>query len=356
MHADSLLQLLEQKNLLSVAKRYKKVFEKVLSKAMNVKTDILLITDFGTKDKRIAPVMTYSYFLAAESLGCEASVVVRSKDNSKIVSEMKKLDRKSTAILNVSNKLSIVKELGRSFRSFAKLKGCKFVTTSGLGSLPTTGIFNIISPFDINYEKLKRQSSIIKRKLDLGRKVKVTTKAGTSLEIDIRGKTSIPIDGNYKNFPSGGNMPAGEVYLAPVKGAVNGTVVIDGSSRLLNGTVKIQDPIILKMRNGMLHTISGGKEAKLLKASLCAGMRQSSILSNVKRVSEFGIGLNPKSKIYGAMVIDEKALGTAHIALGSNHWFGGDVHSALHLDQVFREPEIQIDGKPLQLPKRKDLL
>ena len=73
-------------------------------------------------------------------------------------------------------------------------------------------------------------------------------------------------------------------------------------------------------------------------------------------IGELGIGFNPKINLMGAMVVDEKALGTAHIALGSNYWFGGDIYSISHLDQVFKNPLILFDGKEFKLPKKSDLL
>ena len=71
----------------------------------------------------------------------------------------------------------------------------------------------------------------------------------------------------------------------------------------------------------------------------------------VKLLSEFGIGINPKAEILGPTVINEKKLGTCHIAIGSNSWFGGDIFAVTHFDQVFNNPTIEIDGKPLDLKK-----
>ena len=48
------------------------------------------------------------------------------------------------------------------------------------------------------------------------------------------------------------------------------------------------------------------------------------------------------------MVLDEKAFNTAHIGIGSNYWFGGDIITFLHLDQVMRNPKVYIDGKMLE--------
>ncbi len=55
-----------------------------------------------------------------------------------------------------------------------------------------------------------------------------------------------------------------------------------------------------------------------------------------KILCEFGIGLNPKvKKLIGFTPIDEKALGTYHIGLGMNHFFGGENNCPFHMDFVF---------------------
>ena len=64
---------------------------------------------------------------------------------------------------------------------------------------------------------------------------------------------------------------------------------------------------------------------------------------------ELGIGLNPKAKLVGAMIMDDKVKGTGHIGIGSNYWFGGTIYAVTHFDQVFRNPKIFLDDKILKL-------
>jgi len=53
--------------------------------------------------------------------------------------------------------------------------------------------------------------------------------------------------------------------------------------------------------------------------------------------------------LIGSTIMDEKVLGTAHIGIGSNHWFGGEIKTVYHGDQVFKNPKIYLDGKLLKL-------
>ena len=69
---------------------------------------------------------------------------------------------------------------------------------------------------------------------------------------------------------------------------------------------------------------------------------------SIHRIGELGIGFNPKAKIIGSTLVDEKTKGTAHIGIGSNYWFGGNIYAIVHLDQIFKNPEIKVDGKQLE--------
>ena len=50
-------------------------------------------------------------------------------------------------------------------------------------------------------------------------------------------------------------------------------------------------------------------------------------------IAELGIGTNPHAKPTGGMIIvDEKLLGTIHIAIGANRLFGGKNEATMHWD------------------------
>ena len=53
--------------------------------------------------------------------------------------------------------------------------------------------------------------------------------------------------------------------------------------------------------------------------------------------------------IIGATIVDEKKLGTAHIAIGSNYWFGGPIRTIIHLDQIMKDVTIEVDGEKLRI-------
>jgi len=62
-------------------------------------------------------------------------------------------------------------------------------------------------------------------------------------------------------------------------------------------------------------------------------------------IAELGIGCNDCASFESITLEAEKALGTCHVAVGSNHLFGGEVEVDVHLDGVIKFPTIYFDGK-----------
>ena len=148
----------------------------------------------------------------------------------------------------------------------------------------------------------------------------------------------------------GGNLPAGEIYIPINKRAAYGKLVVDGSSRQKDSTVLCdKSPITMYVDGGEVKRIAGGKEARSLEKTYDWAVKRAKFPWGIKLLSELGIGLNEKAKIIGSTIIDEKAKNTAHIATGSNGWFGGNIYAIVHLDQVFKNPTIKIDGKKLNI-------
>ena len=98
----------------------------------------------------------------------------------------------------------------------------------------------------------------------------------------------------------------------------------------------------------MITQITGGLEANKLSDTLRIASEKAKNKENVYRIAEVGIGTNKRASIIGPTLINEKTYGTAHIANGSNTWFGGVISSNIHLDHVFRHPKIYLDGEKLE--------
>ena len=363
MHSQELLEWLKKYKLFSIAKNHSVHFRNVLKISLKAKNEsVLIIGDYGRPRHRVPPLMSGAYYLAVKKLGLDVDVVMQDSKNYgdsadlEVVDAFKKKCRQKIIILNLSNKIGRLGRLGKSYRRYIKEKRYRFVSTPGLASINTNGFYSITRALNINYAKLKHECGKLKKALDWGREVVIQTNAGTDIKFNITGCKSISNDGLYDSPGHGGNMPAGEVYIPPKINTAEGRVVIDCTSRNKDDCLHVDKPIVLTVKKGIVTSIEGGSAAEKLKKTVAWAKRRAKNPSMVGQIGELGIGMNPKASISGAMIIDEKVLGTAHVALGSNYWFGGDVFTIIHLDQVFKNPLILIDGKEYKTPKRIGLL
>lgn len=332
------------------------VFKKVLTECLSITNEqILIIGDYGLGNKFISPIITNGYALAARALGFNYNVIMQNAKtrgdyaDEVMVSALKKLPEKSVIIMNVSNRIGRLGSLGNSFRKFCYENKHKFVTSSSLGSLSNESLKTVLRTMDVNYKNMHAKGERIKKILDNGTELNVTTKLGTDLTMDITGVRAIVNSGLYNHPGMGGNMPAGEVYLHPVEGKTNGTFVIDGSMRLKDRTLLVNNPVRVDVEEGSITRISSNYEGKLFQKTLDWAHWKSKKPLSIRKIAEFGIGINPNAKLIGATIIDEKTPDTVHIANGSNAWFGGEIKSIIHLDHVIKKPLIKVDGRLLRV-------
>lgn len=130
------------------------------------------------------------------------------------------------------------------------------------------------------------------------------------------------LDGRQWHIDAGdGDLPCGEIYVAPIETESNGNIYF--KELYLND--KKYDDVSIKVEEGK---VCGSNDAEVNAFF--------SKLSNEDRVvCELGIGMNPNiKKLCGYTVLDEKMMGTFHIAIGANDMFGGTNKSSHHIDFV----------------------
>lgn len=207
----------------------------------------------------------------------------------------------------------------------------------------------------IDYDELQTRCKKLDELFKGAVSVKVTAPEGTDLLIPVVNRKLMFDDGDFSTPGSGGNIPAGEVFISPVVGGCEGTIVYDGSMTFSDGDSILETPITCKVEQGFVTDVTGGAEAKrLLKTITEAESRaiqyekekklpegQGAIYKkNARNIGELGIGLNPAARITGNMLEDEKAFHTCHFAIGEN--YDNDAPSLIHLDGVVREPTITL--------------
>jgi len=184
-----------------------------------------------------------------------------------------------------------------------------------------------------DYKQVRKLTLKVAKVLDKASEVEVRTRAGTHLTFSIRGRRAHSDTGIFHKPGDFGNLPAGEAFIAPLEGTADGRVIVDGSMiDTLHGRIEI------RVKKGEATEILGKHSGKLIKMLDKVGKRAYNL-------AEFGIGTNPKARLIGGVLEDEKVLGTCHIALGDNSTFGGRVRAGIHVDGIFLKPTVKLDGK-----------
>jgi leucyl aminopeptidase (aminopeptidase T) len=191
-----------------------------------------------------------------------------------------------------------------------------------------------------DYSVVGRMSEKMGSTMDHVDKVRITSRAGTDLTFSIKGRIVERDTGILAKAGDFGNLPAGEAYVAPVEGTADGTLVIDGSIASI-GMIKSR-PARVTIKEGFATEFEGGEEARKWEKMLASVRKKEAY-----NVAEFGVGCNPKAKLIGIILEDEKVYGTIHIALGDNSTFGGKVEAGIHLDGMVRNPSLFLDDEPV---------
>lgn len=173
--------------------------------------------------------------------------------------------------------------------------------------------------------------------------IRIRGRAGTDLTLRVSGRPwlsdATPLGpGGYANYPGG------EVFVAPHRDGAEGVLVVDLT---VPYTVEglVDQPVTLRFEGGRAVSIEGGEAARRLRELV----EQAGAGADV--IAEVGLGLNPTVAPRGHVMLDEKAARTAHVAIGRNTGpYGGDNEASIHIDCVFSEPEVEADGRRIELP------
>ena len=132
-----------------------------------------------------------------------------------------------------------------------------------------------------------------------------------------------------------GNLPNGEVRVAPLETEVQGTLVCDSS---IGDLGSIPSPVSIEVVAGRIASIRG-EDQKLVERI----EELTSIDEEAAVIGELGIGINPSARVTGNMLEDEKAVGTVHVAFGNNIEMGGQNGSRTHRDFHILGPTLSIE-------------
>ncbi len=191
---------------------------------------------------------------------------------------------------------------------------------------------------DVDYLKLREQGDKIASVMKTSDKVHITSPDGSDLTFSIKDRPPYVDDGMFDDHALSNkvfmmNLPAGEVCIAPVETSANGVAVFK-YNRFQGHDLK---NIRMEFRDGRIVDIQGDEGAEYYSNVLSGQTGKKDF------IAELGIGMNPRVKrVLGELALDEKIIGTIHIATGENRMLGGVSESSFHWDLVMNEPTLRI--------------
>lgn len=195
-----------------------------------------------------------------------------------------------------------------------------------------------VRALDVDYENVvQKLGQGMSGALRGARDIRVTNPSGTDITFSVEKRAPGLDSGLYRDPGTWGNLPAGEVYVAPVEGSAEGAVVVDGSIASLGLAT---EPVKIEVKHGIATKIVGGLSEQLASVLKSVGRREA-----FNFPAEFGIGCNPAARLSGQLLEDEKVYGTVHFAFGDNSSFGGAVAVGVHLDVMVLSPTVEVDGR-----------
>lgn len=119
-----------------------------------------------------------------------------------------------------------------------------------------------IETMNIDYNKVKEYVERMYRALLGAKKVEVASPLGTHLEASIEDGVVMKDTGILHTKGDFGNLPAGEVFVAPLEGTAEGTVVFDGS---MAGIGILPEVLKIEAKDGYAVNIEGWGAERLKK-------------------------------------------------------------------------------------------
>jgi len=221
-------------------------------------------------------------------------------------------------------------------RDEATAAGARGSTLPGI----TPEVFQV--GLDADYESIDEECAAVYEAVADADELRLTSPQGTDLTVQLGDREWHQDTGIVHEPGEFSNLPAGEVFVSPESG--DGTVVVDGTmmphGRLADRQIRFE------VEGGLVSEIDDDGVAEQLETAA------SEVGDAAYNLAEVGIGTNVGvHELAGSVLLDEKAAGTVHVAIGDDHAIGGDVEAPVHTDGVLCEPTVYADGEPVSLPE-----
>ncbi|ERG96291.1 MAG: leucyl aminopeptidase (aminopeptidase T) [Haloquadratum walsbyi J07HQW2] len=195
---------------------------------------------------------------------------------------------------------------------------------------------------DADYQTISEHSRDIYEQVTDADEIRVTSPAGTDLRVTPGEREWYQDTGSIDTAGAFSNLPAGEVFTAPT--TATGSYVVDGTMRP-HGRVDPENPLEFDVEDGTVSKISDDAIRNQIETAA------ETVGDAAYNLAELGIGTNVGvNTLVGSVLLDEKAAGTVHVAIGDNAGIGGETDAPLHLDGIIQNPTVYVDDEKLSLP------
>ncbi|NIQ39467.1 MAG: aminopeptidase [Proteobacteria bacterium] len=189
-----------------------------------------------------------------------------------------------------------------------------------------------------DYEESDRLARKIGALLAKGHAIRMTSRGGTDLKAEITNRPVQYETGLFREPGQFAALPDSEINISPVEGTAEGTIV--GDVRVMGYGVTREEPVKITVRGGEVAEVSGGQAAEYLNTTLASFNDRSAY-----NLAEFAVGLNPCCRTYATNLEDLGRLGFGHHGIGSNYAIGGKVLAPCHIDIIYSNVTLEIDGQ-----------
>ncbi|PSP74870.1 aminopeptidase [Halobacteriales archaeon QS_1_68_20] len=222
-------------------------------------------------------------------------------------------------------------------RTEANEAGGRVATLPGITEeVFTTGL-------DADYERIDEECQWMLEQVGDADEVRVTTESGTDVTFEPGDREWLADTGLVHEAGEMSNLPAGEVFVSPED--ANGTYVVDGTM-MPHGLLEAGQTLEFEVEDGYVTDISDEEIRAAVEDAA------DEVGQDAYNLAELGIGTNVAvTELVGSVLLDEKAGGTVHVAIGDDHGIGGDTHAPIHFDGIIREPRVYADGEEVELPQ-----
>ncbi len=221
-------------------------------------------------------------------------------------------------------------------RTDANEAGARVATLPGI----TEDVF--VAGLEADYDSIAAHCKAVREQVDDAEEVRVTTEAGTDITFGIGDREFLSDTGIVHEPGEMSNLPAGEVFVSPE--TADGTFVVDGTM-MPHGLLEEGETLRFGVEDGLVTDISDDEIRETVETAA------EEVGDAAYNLAELGIGTNVAvTELVGSVLLDEKAGGTVHIAIGDDAGIGGDIDAPIHLDGILREPTVFADGVEITLP------